>query len=173
MEELEHEPVIPVMADDNGVIDAINNGVAQITAAITQAANNIQQPQQVQVGTFFHSPLQADQGNVLDYTSRDIRKYYELTTKSLFPDAEKFQVEPDKFQTIINLLVQRPMDLGMFRNNRNCMIPLDPLNPGNGVPINIFLDYGHITLEQVTAWVLTFIQGNNRNSQIRNFSSTC
>ena len=85
MEELEHEPVIPVMADDSGVIDAINNGVAQITAAITQAANNNQQPQQVQVGTFPHSPLQADQGNVLDYTSRDIRKYYELTTKSLFP----------------------------------------------------------------------------------------
>ena len=45
------------------------------------------------------------------------------------------------------------------------MIPLDPLNPGNGVPINMVLDYGHIRLEQVTAWVLTFIQGNNRNSQ--------
>ena len=41
-EELELEPVIPVMADGNGVIDAINNGVTQITAAIAQAANNVQ-----------------------------------------------------------------------------------------------------------------------------------
>ena len=144
MEELEHEPVIPIMADDNGVIDAINNGVAQITGAIAQAANNIQQPQQVQAGNFSCSPLQAHQGNVLDYTSRDIHKYYELATKPLYPDAEKFQVEPDKFQTFINLLFQRLMDLGMFGNNRNCMIPLDPLNPGNGIPINMVSDYGYI-----------------------------
>ena len=92
VEELEHEPEMPVMADNNGVIDAINHGIAQITAAIAQAANNIQQPQQVQAGQFSHSPLKAHQGNVLDYTSRDIRKYYELATKPLFPDAERFQV---------------------------------------------------------------------------------
>ena len=97
MEEPEHEPEIPVMADDNGVIDAINHGVVQITAAIAQAAKNIQQPQQVQAGAFSRSPLQAHRANVLDYTSRDIRKYYELATKPLFPDTEKFQVEPDKF----------------------------------------------------------------------------
>ena len=106
VEELEHEPEIPIMADNNGVIDAINHGIAQITAAIAQAANNIQQPQQVQVGQFSCSPLQAHQGNILDYTSRDIRRYYELATKPLFPDAERFQVEPDKFQTFINLLFQ-------------------------------------------------------------------
>ena len=142
VEELEHEPEIPVMANNNEVIDAINQGIAQITAAIAQAANNIQQPQQVQAGIFSRSPLQAHQGNVLDYTSRDIRKYYELATKPLFPDAEKFQVEPDKFQTFINLLFQRLMDLGMFGNNRNCMIPLDPLNPGIGNPITMVSDYG-------------------------------
>ena len=45
------------------------------------------------------------------------------------------------------------------------MIPLDPLNPGIGNPINMVLNYGRVTLEQVTAWVQTFIQGNNRNSQ--------
>ena len=147
MEEPEHEPEIPVIADDNGVIDAINHGVAQITAAIEEAANNIQQSQQVQAGTFSRSPLQA----VLDYTSREIRKYYELATKPLFPDTKKFQVKPDKFQTFINLLFQWLMDLGMFGNNGNCMIPLDPLNPGNGVPINMVSDYGRVTLEQVTA----------------------
>ena len=165
VEELEHEPEIPIMADNNGVIDAINHGIAQITAAIAQAANNIQQPQQVHVGQFSRSPLQAHQGTILDYTSRDIRKYYELATKPLFPDAEKFQVEPEKFQTFINLLFQRLMDLGMFRINGNCMIPLDPLNPGIGTPINMVSDYGRVTLEQVTAWVQTFIQGNTRNSQ--------
>ena len=106
LEEREHKPVIPVMADGNGMIDAINNGVTQITAAIAQAANNVQQPQQVQAGQFSCSPLQAYQGNILDYTSRDICKYYELATKPLFPDTEKFQVEPDKFQTFINLLFQ-------------------------------------------------------------------
>ena len=137
MEELEHEPEIPIMADNNGVIDAINHDIAQITAAIAQVANNIQQPQQVQVGQFSSSPLQAHQGNILDYTSRDIHKYYELATKPLFPDAERFQVELDKFQTFINLLFQQLMDLGMFWNNGNCMIPLDPLNPGNGTPINM------------------------------------
>ena len=165
VEEVEHEPEIPIMADNNGVIDAINHGIAQITAAIAQAANNIQQPQQVHVGQFSRSPLQAHQGTILDYTSRDIRKYYELATKPLFPDAEKFQVEPEKFQTFINLLFQRLMDLGMFRINGNCMIPLNPLNPGIGTPINMVSDYGRVTLEQVTAWVQTFIQGNNRNSQ--------
>ena len=165
VEEPEHEPEIPVMADHNGVIDAINHGVAQITAAVAQAANNIQQPQQAQAGTFSRSPLQAHQANVLDYTSRDICKYYELATKPLFPDTEKFQVEPDKFQMFINLLFQRVMDLGMFGNNGNCMIPFDPLNPGNGVPINMVSDYGRVSLKQVTAWVLTFIHGNNRNSQ--------
>ena len=51
------------MADNNGVIDAINHGITQITAAIAQAANNIQQPQQVQAGQFSRSPLQAHQGN--------------------------------------------------------------------------------------------------------------
>ena len=151
MEEPEHEPEIPVIADDNGVIDAINHGVAQITAAIEEAANNIQQSQQVQAGTFSRSPLQAHQGNVLDYTTREICKYYELATKPLFPDTKKFQVKPDKFQTFINLLFQWLMDLGMFGNNGNCMIPLDPLNPGNGVPINMVSDYGRVTLEQVTA----------------------
>ena len=130
-----------------------------------QLVNNIQQPQQVQVGQFSCSPLQAHQGNILDYTSRDICKYYELATKPLFPDAERFQVEPDKFQTFINLLFQRLMDLGMFQNNGNCMIPLDPMNPGNGSPINMVSDYGRVTLEQVTPWVQTFIHGNNRNSQ--------
>ena len=165
VEELEHKAEIPVMADNNEVIDAINHGIAQITAAIAQAANNIQQPQQAQAGVFSRSPLQAHQANVLDYTSRDIRKYYELATTPLFPDAEKFQVEPYKFQTFINLLFQQVMDLGMFGNNGNCMIPFDPLNPGNGVPINMVSNYGRVTLEQVTAWVLTFIHGNNRNSQ--------
>ena len=74
VEDLEHEPEIPVMADNNGVIDAINHGIAQITTAISQAANNVQQPQQVQAGQFSRSQLQAHQGNVLDYTSRDIQK---------------------------------------------------------------------------------------------------
>ena len=39
VEELEHKPEIPIMADENGVIDAINHGIAQITAAIAQAAS--------------------------------------------------------------------------------------------------------------------------------------
>ena len=45
------------------------------------------------------------------------------------------------------------------------MIPFDPLNPRNGTPINMVSDYGRVTLEQVTAWVLTLIHGNNRNNQ--------
>ena len=151
MEELEHESEIPVMADNNEVIDAINHGIAQITASIAQAATNIQQPQQVQAGVFSRSPLQDHQANVLEYTSRDIRKYYELATKPLFPDAEKFQVESDIFQTFINLLFQWLMDLGKFGNNGNCMILFDPLNPGNGVPINMISDYGRVTLEKVAA----------------------
>ena len=45
------------------------------------------------------------------------------------------------------------------------MIPLDPLNPVNGVPINMVLDYGRVTLEHAAVWVMAFIQGSNRNSQ--------
>ena len=52
VDKLECEPVVPAMADDNGMIDAINNGIAEITAAIAQAANNIQQPHKCRLVPF-------------------------------------------------------------------------------------------------------------------------
>ena len=53
---------------------------------------------------------------------KEYHKYYQLTTKSLFPDNEHFDVKLDMFQTLINLLFQHLIDLGMFGPNINCLI---------------------------------------------------
>ena len=82
-----------------------------------------------------------------------------MATKSLVPDGEKFDVEPAKFQAFMNLLFTRLRDLGMFRANKNCMIPVA------GTPINMVMDYGCVTLSEVTSYVMTFVTTNSQNSQ--------
>ena len=115
--------------------------------------------------TTTRSPLQANQANMLDLSTKESRKHYEHAMKSLFPDSKKFAVKPEKFQIFINLLFQCLMDLGMFGTRMICMIPPNPANPGVGTPINMVSNYGWVSSEQGSAWVSTFITGNNCNTQ--------
>jgi hypothetical protein len=115
--------------------------------------------------TLEQAPLQAGVNAVLDLGSKTGRKYYEKTTASLFPSGEGFEVEPNKFQMMVNLTANRGPDLGFFQPGHIAMIPPDPANPGAGPFINIITDYGQVTLDQVIAWETTFIANNDQNSQ--------
>ena len=147
------------MADANtqAIIDAVTTGITQLQNAITTAITNATAPPPA--GPFLRTPLQAKVNDTINFTSKEGRRYHEMATKSLFPDGEKFDVEPAKFQTFMNLLFTRLHDLGMFQVNKNCMIPIA------GIQINMVTDYGRVTLADVTAHVATFISTNTRNSQ--------
>ena len=147
------------MADQNtqAIIDAVTNGITQLQNAITTAITNASAPPPP--GPFLRTPLQAKVNDTIDFNSKEGRQYHETATKSLFPDGEKFDVEPSKFQTFMNLLLTRLRDLGMFQLNKNCMIPLA------GNQINMVTDYGRVTLTDVATHVATFITTNTRNSQ--------
>ena len=147
------------MADPNtqAIIDAVTNGIMQLQNAITMAITNATAPPPA--GPFLRTPLQAKVNDTIDFNSKEGRRYHEMATKSLFPDGEKFDVEPAKFQTFMNLLFTRLRDLGMFQLNKNCMIPI------TGIQINMVTDYGRVTLANVMAHVATFIMTNTCNSQ--------
>ena len=147
------------MADANtqAIIDAVTTGITQLQNAITTAITNATAPPPA--GPFLQTPLQARVNDTIDFASKEGRRYHEMATKSLFPDGEKFDVEPAKFQTFMNLLFTRLRDLGMFQVNKNCMIPIA------GIQINMVTDYGQVTLADVTAHVATFISTNTQNSQ--------
>ena len=160
-EEMFQDPQDPQdnMADQNtqAIIDLVTNGITQLQNAITMAITNTTAPPPA--GPFLRTPLQAKVNDTIDFNSKEGRWYHEMATKSLFPDGEKFDVEPAKFQTFMNLLFTRLRDLGMFQLNKNCMIPIA------GIQINMVTDYGCVTLADVTAHVATFITTNTRNSQ--------
>ena len=142
------------MADANtqAIIDAVTTGIMQLQNAITTAITNATAPPPA--GPFLRTPLQARVNDTIDFASKEGRRYHEMATKSLFPDGEKFDVEPAKFQTFMNLLFTRLRNLGMFQVNKNCMIPIA------GIQINMVTDYGRVTLADVTAHVATFISTN-------------
>ena len=147
------------MADVNtqALIAALTDGIMQLQNAITMAITNATAAPPA--GPFLQTPLQANIDNTIDFTYRDGHRYHEMATKSLFPDGEKFNVELAKFQTFMNLLFTHLHDLGMFHANKNCMIPVA------GTPINMVMDYGRITLLDVTLYVRTLIATNSWNSQ--------
>ena len=147
------------MADQNtqAIIDAVTNGITQLQNAITTEITNATAPPPA--GPFLRTPLQVKMNDTIDFNSKEGRRYHEMATKSLFLDGEKFDVEPAKFQTFMNLLYTHLRDLGMFQLNKNCMIPIA------GIQINMVTDYGRITLADVMAHVATFITTNMRNSQ--------
>ena len=147
------------MADANtqAIIDAVTTGITQLQNAITTAITNATAVPPA--GPFLQTPLQAKVNDTIDFASKEGHRYHEMATKSLFPDGEKFDVEPAKFQIFMNLLFTHLRDLGMFQVNKNCMIPIARIQ------INMVTDYGHVTLADVMAHVTTFITTNTCNSQ--------
>ena len=111
------------MADANtqAIIDDVMTGITQLQNAITTAITNATAPPLA--GPFLWTPLQARVNDTIDFASREGRRYHEMAMKSLFPDGEKFDVEPAKFQIFMNLLFTRLCNLGMFQVNKNCMNP--------------------------------------------------
>lgn len=161
------------------VIQAVMVNMAQAVAAATamgqaatQAANAAmaaaQQPQPNQpippvvnpVVPFIRSPLASQVGTVMDLNSKEGRKQYKDATVSLFPATEKFDIEPNKFQTFIDLLHLRTKTLGMLVQGANAMVPT-----AVGPPIDSIADYGRTTMAEVVAWETTFINTPTRNSQ--------
>ena len=157
-EEFFQDPQEP-MADMNTqvMIDAVTTGITQLQNAITMAITNATAAPPA--GPFLHTPLQVNMDNPIDFASKEGHRYHEMVTKSLFPDGEKFDVEPSKFQIFMNFLFTHLHDLGMFLVNKNCMIP------SAGIQINMVTDYGQITLADITSHVVTFITTHSRNSQ--------
>ena len=153
-------------ARNEAMLNAIQAATQQLQAALNAlpaAAAANPQPQVAAVNqagaTFLRTPLRSGITDVMDFSSKDGRKYYEQATKSLFDSGNKFDVEPSSFQTFINLLHVRCRDLGMLEPGMNMMMPL------GGTMINTITDYGRTTLEQVTAWESSFISLPNRQSQ--------
>ena len=142
------------MMDPSTIVNTIYNGIPQITQAIVNAVNQVQQPS-LPVRPFIQSPVQVNQANFLDLITNENCKYYQLATKSLFPDNDHFDVKLDKFQTFISLLSQYLKDLEMFGPNMNCMIPV-----GRAL-LNMVSDYGQVSLHQVDTWVRKCIEGYN------------
>ena len=96
---------------DQAVINAMNAAIAAIQAlqtAVTRIPAAIQsavQPAPMAAGPFIRTPFRANIAAVRDYSSnKDHRKAYQTLTALLFPHDQKFDVEPNKFQTFMNLL---------------------------------------------------------------------
>ena len=100
---------------------------------------------------FHRSPLGVGAANVIDMTSKEGIKQYRQATKSLFPEGQSFDVEPDMFQTFMALLSQRTAELGMMAPGQIALVPPDPAVPGVGPFINVINNYGEKTLEEIKA----------------------
>ena len=112
-----------------------------LTVAIVNTATMMQQTPDA-VAPFICSPLEVNQTDILNLSTKENRKHYEHVMESLFADNEKCAEEPEKLQTFINLWFKKLMDLGMFDTGMSCMIPPNPVNPGGVTPINMASNYG-------------------------------
>ena len=126
-------------------MNAITNAITQmqnaLTVAIVNTATMMQQTPDA-VAPFICSPLQVNQADILNLSTKENRKHYEHVMKSLFADNEKCAEEPEKLQTFINLWFKKLMDLGMFGTGMSCMIPTQSSQPRRCDTINMASNYG-------------------------------
>lgn len=168
-EQLQQGPQQPAQQD---VLNALAQAATQMAQVMAQMQQVQQQaaaqapPAPIPQGLFHRSPLSAvpSAGGYLDYTSKTTRKFYEQATKPLFGSSEKFEVEPEKFQTFMERLTGRCKDMGCLAVDRIGMVPENATVP-NSPRANIFTDYGSRTLEQVTQYETTYLANQDRNSQ--------
>ena len=120
-------------------IQALQTAVTGLPAAIQAAV----QPAPPAVGPFIRTPLRANIANVLDYSSnKEHRKAYKAMTEPLFPQDQKFDVEPNQFQTFMNLLNVRARDIGLMEPGQIALIPQNPIAPLIGPYVNVIEEYG-------------------------------
>ena len=161
------DPAAP-HAPNAAVVQAINNATTafqQLTQSVQalpgQIANAMPQPVQQPPVVFNRSPLGAGPANqIINYETKEGRKFHERATRSLFPQGELYGIEPSEFKTLMTRLAERAKDLGFTVIGGLCMIPPDPQHPLQGPHLNSVEDYGRTTLDQIRAWEETFLGAN-------------
>ena len=80
---------------------------------------------------------------LIDYSSnKEHRKAYKGMTELLFPQDQKFDVEPNQFQTFMNLLNVLARDIGLMEPGQIALVPQNPNAPLIGPYINVIEEYG-------------------------------
>ena len=153
----------------NGLSQAITtmNGQAAMQANTIQqpatALANINPPAQQQQSQFTTSPLSTCTG-VIDYSTKEAAEFYKNATRSLLPKEEKFQLEPLNLNTFLARLRDRAKDLNMMANGAIGQVPEDATVQGSPT-VNLFVNYGSRTLEQITAHERTYLNQQGRMAQ--------
>ena len=142
-----------------------------IGGAVAQAggvAGAVAPPQAANPAAYSRNPFAAqNRSAIIDFATKEGKKYYENATKPLFNKDQAFDVEPDKFRTFISLLTTRAKDLGfLIPGTGICMVPPDPNQPNQGLYINIIKDYGSRTLDDIRSWEGTFSTWKEECSRI-------
>ena len=155
------------------------DALAQVLQAMNQLLQDLAQqvqaqnqppPQAAPPAAFNLTPLGATpQGQLIEYTSKEGKKFYSMATRPLFPKDEHFDVEPNKFRTFMTLLAGRCKDLGFTGAVGICMVPPDAAQPDVGERINTVEDFGRASMEQIRAWETMFLAAdagaNGRRAQ--------
>ena len=141
------------------MVDALGQVGTVLQGLVTQVQQQHQPPPPPPPAVIFNrSPLGATApGELIDYGSKDGKKFHSMATRPLFPKDEYFDVEPDKFRTFMGLLANRAKDLGFITPGGICLVPPDAAHPNVGVPINTVEDFGRATLDQIRDWETTFL----------------
>ena len=133
--------------------------------AIQLMGNNNQNPQGGgQNPTFHQTPFNAMGNGVIDYSTKEGKKFHERATAPILPKDEKFDVEPNKFPIFMHRLAVRAKDLGMTTAGTIGMVPADAAQAAADLA-NIFEDYGSRTYEQVLGYEQTYRALQERQAQ--------
>ena len=145
-------------AQANALTAALQNLGTLVQGLVQQVQQQHQPPPPPAQVAFHRSPLGTALPNqLIDYSTKEGKKFHSLATRPLFPKDEYFDVEPDKFPTFMTLLMGRCKDLGFTATGGMCMVPPDAANPQDGDPINTVEDFGRASMEQIRAWETTFL----------------
>jgi hypothetical protein len=114
---------------------------------------------------FALAPGLVNHAEVINYSTREGHKLWDSTTKPL---SDKFALDHPSLPAFLGQLVERAKNSGW---NEILQIPpgLEDINQ----VVNLTTRYGNITLEQVRAHALTYINGNNRAAQDSRQMFTC
>lgn len=123
------------------------------------------QPQGGARTVFALTPGQASGNQLLDYSTPDGVKHYQVATASLYgkDDDNKFDCNAAGLRDFLQLLETRSnsyaWDVAVLD------VCLDPTDLVNSSRINLLTNHGEITLEQVKAHVQAYINGQTRAAQ--------
>ena len=97
-------------------------------------------------GPFLQTPLRSGANAIIDFSTKEGKKFYERATAPLLPDGEIFDMEPSKFQTLMNQLCDWARDIRLLDAGQIAHVPPDMQHPNVGL-IDSITNYGRLTLE--------------------------